>query len=196
MTVNSPPVAPTVDITVIADDTPQQFPVPATDPDNQALVLEVLDQAAQLQITVDGLNLTIVAGNGARGNSYALRYRVTDPFGLSAEGVLNINAIPPTTTTPPVPSTQPVEVTMAATTITTVRIPATDPLGGVPVITIPDNPTPLDITINGLDVTIDAPRRAGGNTYVLTYVATTPAGGVASNTLTVTVQDAAAAPGR
>jgi large repetitive protein len=188
VSVNSPPIAPTVDITVVADGTPQQFPVLATDPDGQQLVLEVLDQAAQLQITVDGLNLTIVAGNGAIQNSFALRYRVTDPFGLSAEGVLNINAIPPTTTTPPPPSTQPVEVTMQANDATTVTIPAADPQGGVPVITIPDNPTPLDITIDGLDVTIDAPRRAGGNTYELTYVATTPSGGVATNTLTVTVQ--------
>ena len=85
---------------------------------------------------------------------------------------------------------------MVANTIVTVPIPATDPLGGVPVITIPGNTTPLRITIDGLNVTIDAPRRAGGNTYVLDYVATTPGGGVAANTLTVTVQDAAAAPGR
>lgn len=190
VSVNSPPSAPTVDITVIADGSAQQFPVPATDPDGQQLVLEVLDQPAQLQITVDGLNLTIVAGAGAQNNSYALRYRVTDPFGLTAEGVLNISATPPPTTTPPPPpppSTQPVEVTMEARDTATVTIPAVDPRGGVPVITIPDNPTPLDIEIDGLAVTIDAPRRAEGNTYVLTYVATTPSGGVASNSLTVTV---------
>lgn len=188
VSVNSPPNAPTVDITVIADGTPQQFPVPATDPDGQQLVLEVLDQPAQLQITVDGPNVVIVANNGAADNTYAVAYRVTDPVGASAQGVLNIRVVRPP---PPIPSTQPVEVTMVAGDTVTVDIPATDPDGGFPTITIPDNLTPLDITIDGLRVTIDAPRRAGGNPpYVLTYVATGAAGGVATNTLTVVVQPA------
>lgn len=187
ITVNSPPSAPTVDITVVADQTPQQFPVPATDPDGQPLVLELIDTHPQLTITVDGLNLTIVAAAEARNNTFALGYRVTDPLGASAQGVLNIRVIPPT---PPPPTTAPVEATVQAGDHVDVTIPASDPAGGPPpTITIPDNPTPLEIVIVGLDVHIDAPRRSGGATYVLTYRAETAGGGVGTNTLTVVVQD-------
>jgi large repetitive protein len=181
VTVNSPPIAPTVDTTVTVG-VPLQVPIPATDPDNQPLVFTLLDTDPRLTITNDGLNLTITAGASAQGNDIALRYRVTDPLGAATDGVLNVSVEPVRP-----PETQPVEVTLTAGTSASVRIPATNPDGGGdPTITIEGTLDPLDISIAGLDVTIDAPDGSEG-TYRLQYTATGP-GGSTTDDLTITVQ--------
>jgi hypothetical protein len=94
ITVNTPPTAPPVDVTIEAGNT-QTITVPATDPDGGPLVITIESDPTPLTIVVNGLDLQITAPVEAANNQYALIYRVTDPLGASSPGTLNITVFPP-----------------------------------------------------------------------------------------------------
>ena len=94
ITVNTPPTAPPVDVTIQAG-TVQTATVPATDPDGGPLVVTIESDPTPLTIVVNGLDLQITAPVEAANNQYALIYQVTDPAGATAQGTLNITVLPP-----------------------------------------------------------------------------------------------------
>jgi hypothetical protein len=129
VTVNRSPVAPDVEIELSAG-SELVVVIPATDPDGDPLTLQLLDDAAPLQLEVDGLTVTVTAPPGAANREFEVRYRVTDPEGASADGrlLITITEPPPpttTTTTPPTTTTTPPTTPPTTTTPTTTTSIAT-----------------------------------------------------------------------
>jgi hypothetical protein len=134
VTVNRSPIAPNVDIVVVAGDD-VEVAVPATDAEGGPLTLTILDDPSPLTIDVDGLTVTVIAPTSAANQEFDITYRVTDPQGASATGRLKISVDPPipppttttttttvpaTTTVPPPPTTAPTP-TLVLNPTTTIR---------------------------------------------------------------------------
>ena len=119
VTVNRSPVAPIVPIELPADST-LVVPIPATDAEGGPLVLTIIDDPAPLEITIDGLTVTVGAPNSASGKQYEIRYQVTDSQGAVAVGRLDISVLKPNPTTTTTTST-----TTTTTTTTTTVPPST-----------------------------------------------------------------------
>jgi hypothetical protein len=96
--INAAPTVVAVPIELPADST-LDIDLPVTDPDGDPLILEILDDPTPLTIQISGLRLTIIAPPEAVGQTFDLRYRVTDPFGLSGTEFLRITVTDPVTTT-------------------------------------------------------------------------------------------------
>lgn len=127
VTVNRSPIAPDVEIELPAK-SEREVAVPATDPDGDALTLEVLDDPDEIDLVVDGLKVTVTTSPQAANREFVVRYRVTDPEGATAEGRLLITVTeptPPTTTTTTTPPTTTTTTTPPTTTPPTTTPPTT-----------------------------------------------------------------------
>ncbi|MGH9134128.1 MAG: Ig-like domain-containing protein, partial [Ilumatobacteraceae bacterium] len=108
--VNRPPVALAVQ-TSIDPDVPTAVPLPANDPDGDALAVTLSGVPASVTVTVSGLVLTVTAPLDLAGSTFSFGYTVTDPSGAAASSTVQIEVIDPvngppgttttTTTTPP-----------------------------------------------------------------------------------------------
>lgn len=94
--------------------------LPASDPDGDALTVELLDDSSPIVTSVDGLTLTVRSPPPVLAGTLVLvRYRVTDPMGAVAQATITITVVeppPPTTTTVPPTTTTTVPPTTTTTT--------------------------------------------------------------------------------
>jgi hypothetical protein len=125
VTVNRSPIAPDVDISVPAGGS-VKVAIPASDAEGGPLVLLVLDDVSPLTVGINGLMVTLTAPSDSVGTMISARYRVIDPLGASAVGMLNISVVepPPTTTTttttvPPTTTGPPTTTSTTSSTSTT-----------------------------------------------------------------------------
>jgi hypothetical protein len=157
-----------------------------TDPDGDAIGLQSVPATVTF---TNGVTVALLVSNdviqvdpGAGVGTATFDYDIVD-----AQGLPSVQSARVTITVNTPPTAPPVDVTMQAGTVQSATVPATDPDGGPLVITIESDPTPLTITVNGLDLQITAPVEAANNQYALIYRVTDPAGASTQGTLNITV---------
>ncbi|MEO6570704.1 MAG: Ig-like domain-containing protein, partial [Ilumatobacteraceae bacterium] len=119
VTVNGPPSAPDVEITVPAGES-VVVPVPSIDPEGDTILLVILGATRPLSVTVGGLGITVFAPLGQEGLQMSVRYAAIDASGATRQGTLFITVgPPPTTTTSTTTSTTPPATSTTTSTTTT-----------------------------------------------------------------------------
>ena len=183
---NTAPVAPPLQVTITPPATRIET-LPAYDPDGDALFTTFPNPVpGAWDIRATGVTLEITPDPAAVPMDYPILYRVTDPYGASADGQLLVTIAPPGPDLPPIANSVSVRASRGEEAVTTLDF--SDPEGSTmtPVLDPATIPAGWTTAVSGNEVTITPSATASG-TRVIRYQVTDSVGQTATSQIAVNV---------
>ena len=174
---NQPPVAGDVTVT-IPKGVPMNVGIPASDPDGDGLTLTRMNgpTGGGWIYSISGLTMQITPG-GFPGDYHEIQYRVMDPWGEVAFGLIKLTVGVPPPNSPPTAAA--VNDTVVVGTSLVIYLPVSDP-DGHPLSVTTSAPDPsLTVTITGTQLTVTSDGTAPGP-LSFTYTVNDGFGGTAT----------------
>lgn len=182
---NRPPTAPGLAVSTGAG-TPVDVGITASDPDGDGLTLTLLDVPSNWARSISGLNVRLTPHpTSLVGTTTNITYRVMDPWGLTATGVI---AVTVDTAAPPnrPPTAGPASGTVVVGTDLVLTLPVADPDGDPLTITTSTPPAGLTAIVSGTQLRLSATSAVTGPVQ-LTYTVADGRGGTATSTVDLTI---------
>jgi hypothetical protein len=181
---NTAPIASDLSMTITPPAT-QVETLPVTDPDGDVLFTTFPNGLpGSWNILATGVTLQVTPDPAAAPGPYEIVYRVTDPFGASADAKLLVTIAAPTPNLPPIANAATISASRGVPAVATLVF--SDPEGETLVPALGPLPTDWSATVSGNEVTITPSTSASGTT-VIQYSVTDSALNTTTSQITVNV---------